>query len=683
MLTSVYAKNFQGMTFRYSLGNLTIINGDNGAGKTTVIKAIQLLLLGTVPSDSVNNIEGDRFKYYCGHDAGEMEISVTTENGTVLKRWKKHKGEVTTQTEFNGAKTPARFDAQTALGIKLFNVEDFWQLTPSNQINAICLLAGIDPVELGDLNEKLEQVNTEKREEKSKLDAARKALEDHDIEIQLLVEAGRVDHKVNLAEVNSEIKSIEAEVANIDKEIFAAIESEAIRKRDTERLKTVSGRVAEIGSEMELIVIPSEAIDITVLEAEKAKFESVRLAFNNVESIRKTVARLSAKSKPEPMQDISPIVNDLQAKIANAEAGRGIAPEKKIKLEAFKEFYGCLVRWEKDEALDLSILKAKFKEYAAPLIEEVKASENVTPLETVSAWKGEIAKLNAEAQAHAIRMHEYKASQRELEDLKGQLLVLGNITWDQQAYDQILNDIAARKLGMQEAKNNSDRKNKLREESTKLSREIISLDERLTKELKQVDIVGLKADKETKQEKYKILRGQVEGLAKYNNLYEIREKKLVQIERLSASVKFLSSKEDLLQNKKLAMLEKVQGKISESCNKITTPAQIEIEIPNITKKNKSEKIKFYYKKPNGDKVEQCTLSGAQTTEFNIALGYALSGSSGVVIAEIDSMDIVNKDKLVNKINNLSEGFGIQTILVGHSLSRFENHESALNYICVK
>jgi energy-coupling factor transporter ATP-binding protein EcfA2 len=678
MILAVSAKNFQGRSFNYGLGELTAITGDNGAGKTSVLKAIQLILLGSVPSDEINKIEGDRFAYYCGADSGIMEISVTSENGTITKKWKKYQGEVTTQTEFGGAKTPARFDAQTALGVKLFNVQEFWELTPSQQIDKICLLAGIDPVALGDINETLERLGTQRKEEVRSLEVECKVIEGYSKKIQDIVNTGILNENINVEDAKAQLLAQDSEMRSLSAEIEKGKRTNSDIEDYSHKLTSYGDNIASIGAQLESLAVPS-GVDANELEKSFNAMEMARQSLASKAKIENKIKELSSKTEPVS-PDNEKIISDLQEKIINAEAGRGVTQEDKIKFSAFQEFFKKLLEWEKSEGLELSILKAKFKEYAAPLKAIIAKSEDLSAIGEVSKWREQIKALKAENQLYLAKKSEFDYNRKELAQLKFDLGTINYTQFDEEKYRKTIIDLQLAKQANEAKKAQEQLRDGLRASSAKYSAKMLSIRAELVK-LSPVNI----ADLENKYKLAEELKGKIqpkyELINSYSTMFDTRESSIKKVEVLKEKIAKISASETKAQNEKLRLLNVVQEKIAQACSSITKPAQIEIEIPTITKRNKSEKIKFWYVKANGERVEQATLSGAQKAEFNVALGYALTGNEGVVVAEIDSLTGENALKLVEKIQGLSAGFKMQTVLVGHSIKQLK--ELGITFIEVK
>lgn len=93
-IKKVHLKNFKGVTKSYDLGDLSLIVGSNRAGKTTILDAVRLCLLGyhpklgKKPSSLFSLSSGDEMS--CSiflEDGRSAEYSLTSTGGKISKQW--------------------------------------------------------------------------------------------------------------------------------------------------------------------------------------------------------------------------------------------------------------------------------------------------------------------------------------------------------------------------------------------------------------------------------------------------------------------------------------------------------------------------------------------------------------------------------------------------------------------
>ena len=101
----------------YTFEDLNYIFGTNGAGKSTILQAIQLALLGYIPG--TNKKIGDIFKHSCGR---KMEITLNLSGGiTIHKCWEKNAKSISYTEEV----IPEGLDISTIIGNAELPILDF------------------------------------------------------------------------------------------------------------------------------------------------------------------------------------------------------------------------------------------------------------------------------------------------------------------------------------------------------------------------------------------------------------------------------------------------------------------------------------------------------------------------------------------------------------------------------
>lgn len=126
-LSKVTIVNMHDISFdEYEIGDKLHIHGDNGAGKTTILNAIQLALLGYIPGYPKTN-EGI-FKHAKG---SHMEVGVELIGQypiTIKRSWTKHKSSITSETIITPEDVNIH-DILNEIELPIFNFNDFVNLT--------------------------------------------------------------------------------------------------------------------------------------------------------------------------------------------------------------------------------------------------------------------------------------------------------------------------------------------------------------------------------------------------------------------------------------------------------------------------------------------------------------------------------------------------------------------------
>lgn len=111
---------------KYDFSNVNYFFGKNGSGKTTVLQAVQLALLGYIPG--TNKKAQDIFTHSC---APEMKVSLWFDNGYNINRsYKKNGQSVKSETKF----VPDGFDPSDILKdieLPVFNFSSFLTMSPN------------------------------------------------------------------------------------------------------------------------------------------------------------------------------------------------------------------------------------------------------------------------------------------------------------------------------------------------------------------------------------------------------------------------------------------------------------------------------------------------------------------------------------------------------------------------
>ena len=111
---------------KYDFSNVNYFFGKNGSGKTTVLQAVQLALLGYIPG--TNKKAQDIFTHSC---APEMKVSLVFDNGyNITRSYKKNKQSVKSETTC----IPYGFDPSDILKdieLPVFNFSSFLTMSPN------------------------------------------------------------------------------------------------------------------------------------------------------------------------------------------------------------------------------------------------------------------------------------------------------------------------------------------------------------------------------------------------------------------------------------------------------------------------------------------------------------------------------------------------------------------------
>lgn len=106
-------------TKTYDMKDFTYLFGKNGAGKSTVMQAIQLAILGYIPGTDKNKTA------ILGHANGNgMSVTVTFDNGmSIIRSWVKSGANITADVTWSGGLDPEKLVADTELPI--FDFSEF------------------------------------------------------------------------------------------------------------------------------------------------------------------------------------------------------------------------------------------------------------------------------------------------------------------------------------------------------------------------------------------------------------------------------------------------------------------------------------------------------------------------------------------------------------------------------
>jgi len=663
MINQIAIENFQGKTGRWNLNNLTVITGPNGVGKSTIVKAAQLLLLGSVPGDSVNDTVGEQYRAYCSEEGGLMSVEVSTDAGTIRREWKMSKGRVSTQATFNGVDLPAKSSFADLLQVKIFDLARYWDSTPSQQIATLCGLAGVNPADLDRLDKELELVNTEKRNLMDKNKEAKQALVDHEAELQATKEASRLEG-ANPATVESEIAELQKKADRLSKQIRTEQEGQAQAKANADRLTDLKNRCIETNDELQALRIPM-ADSAEQLEAELVKLENTRSKILDLEKAKKKIETLRGRHKePMPCAYKDADIQDLTEKIVAAESGAGVDKSATVAYEAASTVFVAAQMAMKARGIseeDRKFVIEAIREACAVYKQAKSALDNQTPLAQVVEWKSKIGVMKKAIADYQLAYAHYQSAYQEIRDIESEIKAVGVVKFDIVRYERVRDEISAIRGNIDARKAAIEKRDRLQANLEKMLAEIATLEAKAPV-AEAVSVESLIAERDAALEAIKPLRADLQSVVAWQTIRNLADKKETEIDRLNKDLDQAKNREKALQSEKARLLESVQTTLADRADRILHPCRLTFELPTTTKA--TDRIKFLRHSPNGDVVERGTLSGYERVEFDIALAHALVGKDGVVIAEASEIEQANMEKL---LASLEAAGGAQTVIVGHSL----------------
>jgi DNA repair exonuclease SbcCD ATPase subunit len=211
----------------YTFEDMNYIFGTNGAGKSTILQAIQLALLGYIPG--TNKKVGDIFKHSCGR---KMEITLNLSGGvTIRKCWEQNAKSISCTEEI----TPDGVGVSSIVGNAELPILDFggFMGLSSNMLKAwfINFLPKLDSkfdwdaeLDQASLNADVVELDPEFRTQISeKLSKIKASGVDAVIEANQIIKDMLSSEKQNLAMIDGGIRSLifydDAAVSNYDAEI--------------------------------------------------------------------------------------------------------------------------------------------------------------------------------------------------------------------------------------------------------------------------------------------------------------------------------------------------------------------------------------------------------------------------------------------------------------------------------
>ena len=172
MIKKVQAKGFRGRDVDVDLGRHTLLLGENMAGKTSVIKAATLAVLGYLPGE-------DKRQVFLNASGDDMRCAVRLDKLSVARRWSmSDKGSISQSAKVNGEKVAVSSVEdllRLAGGSPIADVPAFWAMSPRLQRREM-LRCVADPDEAEKVLEAEDEARKRVNDLKGKADAAQQAL---------------------------------------------------------------------------------------------------------------------------------------------------------------------------------------------------------------------------------------------------------------------------------------------------------------------------------------------------------------------------------------------------------------------------------------------------------------------------------------------------------------------------
>ncbi len=224
MITKIMSRNFKGLSFDQEIDQYNLIFGPNGSGKSARSHALQLAIMGYIPSDQVKQpsailaIHGSGEEMTVGFEANGKRLTrrVTMVNGT---------GRM--ETSINGKKISEKEVSRALIDMgdpQIFDLRAFNELSPNKKIEF--LLERFPPADgLFKMDDNIARLEEKEKSLRADIRAAKQAIDRLNTERSSLnLPAG------TLAEIQAEIKAKEKELEVSQEELKAKEKEEAAKK---------------------------------------------------------------------------------------------------------------------------------------------------------------------------------------------------------------------------------------------------------------------------------------------------------------------------------------------------------------------------------------------------------------------------------------------------------------------
>jgi energy-coupling factor transporter ATP-binding protein EcfA2 len=314
MINKAIGQDFKGKTFEIDLGQKTIITGPKGIGKSSVTQAIQLTLLGYVPSEKPRKRPQDIFAGFAPKNAKKFVVGIQKGKRTYRKEFRISPSGSVSQKLMIGTGKYSDVDFKAALKDlpTPYDLSSFMGLSDQKKID---LLFDLFPPagNVIKLQAEIDAIKDKISSSKNNIDSLRKTV--------ARLSKARSDIEMppgTLAEIQQEIKRTEAEY-RLTSQNIARVEAEAAEaKRQDEKKK-------------------AEALKEDPADTSTATSHETQNQANSVEAINQPSSRTTVASKKMDIFDsIQAIIDSMSRAGCDACAAKLVA---KREIKRLKEVF--------------------------------------------------------------------------------------------------------------------------------------------------------------------------------------------------------------------------------------------------------------------------------------------------------------------------------------------------------
>ena len=643
MITKISYSNFRKADATHELTALNSITGANGAGKSTISKAIDIALLGHSPDDKTSQKQRDVYFMYA-RDKSEAMTFTLEANGHKIYRifWIEKKDVVSSELYIDDNKLPRSYEAMAHAKIKIFKPDEFFALSDSKRIDKILSLTGKDPLALKTLVDRLAVGRKHRLTSVAKIDQIKSTISSLLSKQKTNKTTPETDYNLDQLQADLET-SLEA----TDSNIISSSKSKSLAslKESLELLKSNPPAKSSLKHE--------SVIDL------KAKLLSMREDKQKASAHKANLLRLTelvASIKAIPKQDTTA----LKAKIDEIKQAVNSGSPASIEDKAIYKFFKTLVKplCEKiaESSKEASIIAfSHMKEAIAPISKRCRAKSTHAQEKELTALRVELSSIEASNEQSSI-------IDSKLIDYKAELATAKKIKLPSKAIDT---DKLESKIATIEVRNKSLSSSIAVEEHHNKSVASLKAD---IKSIGTISpIIENIIDAKELQEKIDLARNaQIEKAGEQRELELLIDQQTALSIEESTLVK-IKDTEKKIKDERILIIKEAQSHINDIANKSMTASKVSLEI--------GDTIKFYAIKSDGSAVERESLSGAEKVEYDCSLGRALMGDNSTIVIESDHMNIEYKTLFMKKISQ--ENIETQYLIIGHTThknKKFNNIE---------